>query len=81
MDEPQEQQVEQELQEPENLQVPKDQKELEVMQALVKLTEQFVLKLVYPVDSEVDGSAQGVSEQQVKLQSPFWQSELLLIPC
>lgn len=48
---------------------------------LVKLTEQFVLKLVYPVDSEVDGSAAGVSEQQVKLQSPFWQSELLLIPC
>lgn len=70
----------QELEEPE---------ELQVAEVLARLTEPFVLKLAYPVDSEVDGSewrrtAARISEHQVQRGSPFspfWHSLLLLIPC
>lgn len=60
----------------------------ELQEVLVKLMKQFVLKLAYLVDSEVDGSARRtavrISECQMQRESPFspvWQSLLLLIPC
>lgn len=74
-------QVLEEPQEPEVLQ--------ELQEVLVKQTmKQFVLKLAYSVDSEVDGSERGtavrISERQLRQESPsspFWHFLLLLIPC
>lgn len=59
--------------------------ELQELQELVKRMKLFVLKLAYPVDSEVDGSERRtdarMSEHQMQHESPFWHSLLLLIPC
>lgn len=79
------------------MQVLREQWETQVLQetqvrravaVLVKPMYPFVLKLAYPVDSEVDGSEQGtaerISERQVQHGSPFspfWHSLLPLIPC
>lgn len=55
---------------------------------LVKMTRPFVLKLAYPVDSEVDGSEPRAAArmprplvQHSSSFSPFWHSLLPLIPC
>lgn len=60
----------------------------ELQEVLVKPMKRFVLKLAYPADSEVDGSARRtvarISERRVQRESPFspfWHSLLLLIPC
>ncbi len=62
--------------------------EPQVVKALVRLTELFVLKLAYPLDSEVGGSerrtAAKTSDRHLQHQSPFspfWHSLLPVIPC
>lgn len=58
------------LQELQVLQVLQEPEEPQVVKALVKLTKLFVLKLAYPVDSEVGGSerrtAARISDRQVQ---------------
>lgn len=92
-EEPQELQKLEEQQRVEETQVLEEPQEPEVLQelqeVLVKQTmKQFVLKLAYSVDSEVDGSERGtavrISERQLRQESPsspFWHFLLLLIPC
>lgn len=59
-----------------------------LQEPLVKLMRPFVLKLAYPLDSEVDGSerrtAARMSRRRVQHSSsfsPFWHSLLPVIPC
>ena len=50
----------------------------------MRLMKQFVLKLVFLLDSEVDGAGQmnplWISAHLVRRGSPFWHSLLLSIP-